>query len=170
LNEFYLIAKILSAGKDGFVKVQLVPGLNINLNAIKFLYLDFWDQKKTIELEEILNFKQSVFIKFKNFDTEREVSVFIGRNIFVNAEDFERVVSDVFLNQSLIGSKVYRGQDFIGTVNDYFETPANPVIEISKKNGTNFLIPYVDSVFEKIDTDNKILILNSDFGIDDDED
>jgi 16S rRNA processing protein RimM len=170
LNDFYLIAKILSAGKDGFVKVQLVPGLNINLDSIKFLFIDFWDQKKTIELEEILNFKQSVFIKFKNFDTEREVSVFIGRNIFVNAEDFERVVSDVFLNQNLIGSKVYKGQDYLGTVNDYFETPANPVIEISKEDGTSFLIPYVDSVFEKIDTENKILILNSDFGIDDDED
>lgn len=170
MNDFYLIAKILSAGKDGFVKVQLVPGLNINLDSIKFLFIDFWDQKKTIELEEILNFKQSVFIKFKNFDDEREVSVFIGRNIFVNADDFERVVSDVFLNQSLIGSKVYKGQDYLGTVNDYFETPANPVIEIRKEDGTDFLIPYVSSIFEKIDTENKILILNSDFGIDDDED
>jgi 16S rRNA processing protein RimM len=170
LNDFYLIAKILSAGKDGFVKVQLVPGLNINLDSIKFLFIDFWDQKKTIELEEILNFKQSVFLKFKNFDDERDVSVFIGRNIFVNADDFEKLVSDVFLNQDLIGSKVYRGQDFLGTVNDYFETPANPVIEIGKEDGTNILIPYVDSVFEKIDTENKILILNSDFGIDDDED
>ena len=170
MNDFYLIAKILSAGKDGFVKVQLVPGLNINLDSIKFLFVDFWDQKKTIVLEEILNFKQSVFIKFKNFDDERDVSVFIGRNIFVNADDFERVVNDVFLNQSLIGSKVYKGQDYLGIVNDYFETPANPVIEISKEDGTNFLIPYVDSIFEKIDTENKILILNSDFGIDDDED
>ena len=98
------------------------------------------------------------------------VYMFIGRNIFVNADDFERVFSDVFLNQNLIGSKVYKGQDFIGVVNDYFETPANPVIEIRKEDGTDFLIPYVSSVFEKIDTENKILILNSDFGIDDDED
>ncbi|RPI64049.1 MAG: 16S rRNA processing protein RimM [Ignavibacteriales bacterium] len=170
MNELYLIAKILSAGKDGFVKVQLVPGLNINLNSIKFLYLDFWGQKKTIELEEVLIFKQSVFFKFKNFENERETTVFIGRNVFVGGNDFEKIVNDVFLNQNLIGSKVYRGQDLLGTVTDYFETPANPVIEISEEDGTNFLIPYVDSVFEKIDAENKILILNSDFGIDDDED
>lgn len=170
MNDFYLIAKILSAGKDGFVKVQLVPGLNINLDSIKFLYLDFWEQKKAIELEESLNLKHSVFLKFKNFDDDRDISVFIGRNIFVSTNDFEKVVSDVFVNQNLIGSKVYRGQDLLGTVTDYFETPANPVIEISEEDGTNFLIPYVDSVFEKIDTENKILILNSDFGIDDDED
>ena len=95
---------------------------------------------------------------------------FIGRNVFVSGNDFEKIVSDVFLNQSLIGSKVYKGQDYLGTVNDYFETPANPVIEISKEDGTNFLIPYVNSFFEKIDTENKILILSSDFGFDDDED
>lgn len=170
MDEYYLIAQIISAGKDGFVKVQLTPGLNIYLDTITFVYLDFWDQKKIFELEEILSIKESVFFKFKNFDNERDISVLIGRNIFVSGHDFEKVVGDVFLNQSLIGSKVYKGQDFLGIVSDYFETPANPVIEISKENGTNFLIPYVETVFEKIDPENKILILNSDFGIDDDED
>ena len=63
MNDFYLIAKILSAGKDGFVKVRLVPGLNINLDSIKFLFVDFWEQKKAIELEESFNLKQSVFLK-----------------------------------------------------------------------------------------------------------
>ena len=170
MDEYYLIAKILSSGKDGFVKVQFVPGLNINLDSIKFVYLDFWEQKKSIELEAILNFKQSVFIKFKNFDDDREISVFVGRNIFISKNDYEKVVDNVFLNQNLIGSKVYKGQDFLGIVSDYFETPANPVLEVSNKGRSNFLIPYVDSVFEKIDPENKILILNSDFGIDDDDD
>ncbi|HEX9251254.1 MAG TPA: hypothetical protein VF870_03380 [Ignavibacteriaceae bacterium] len=170
MDEFYLIAKILSAGKEGFVKVQFVPGLNINLDSIKFLYLDFWEQKKKIELEEILNFKQSVFFKFKNFDDERDVSVLIDRKIFISVNDFEKVVVNVSLDQNIIGSKVYKGQDFLGIVSDYFETPANPVIEIKRDGRNNLLIPYVVSVFEKIDLENKVLILNSDFGIDDDED
>lgn len=170
MGDYFLIAKILSPGKEGFVKVQLTPGFKINPDTIRFLYLDFWDQKKIIELEEILNIKESVFFKFKNFDDEREISVLIGRNVFVAGSDFEKVASDVFINQSLIGSKVYKGKDLLGIVSDYFETPANPVIEISREGGNNFLIPYVDSVFEKIDPENKVLILNSDFGIDDDED
>lgn len=170
MDEFYLIAKITSTGKNGFVKVQLVPGLNIDLDSIKIVFLDFWEQKKSIELEEILNIKQSVFFKFKNFDDDRDISVFIGRNVFISKTDFEKVVDHVFLYQDIIGSKVYKGQDFLGIVSDYFETPANPVVEISREGGNNILIPYVDSVFEKIDPENKILVLNSDFGIDDDED
>ncbi len=169
MNEFYLIAKILSAGKDGFVKVQLIPGFSLDPDSIKFLYLDFWDQKKKIELEDILNIKNTFFLKFKNFDDERDISIFIGRNVFIKGSDLEKVANDVFNNQSLIGCDVYKSQVYIGLVSDYFETPANPVIEISREDGNNFLIPYVHSIFEKIDTENKILILNSDFGIDDDE-
>ncbi len=67
MNDFYLIAKILSAGKDGFVKVQLVPGLNINLDSIKFLFVDFWDQKKAIELEESFEFQTICFSKVQKF-------------------------------------------------------------------------------------------------------
>jgi len=91
LSEFYLIAKILSAGKDGFVKVQLVPGFSFDPDSIKFLYLDFWEEKKKLELEDVLNFKNSFFFKFKYFNDDRETSVFIGRNVFVTDNDFEKV-------------------------------------------------------------------------------
>jgi 16S rRNA processing protein RimM len=170
LNEFYLIAKIISAGKDGFLKIQFVPGLKIDPEPIKFLYLDFWEQKKKLELEEILSFKNTVFFKFKNFDDERETSLFIDRNIFVEADDFVKVKSDSVLSADVIGCKLFKGQEFLGTVDDYFETPANPVIEVLVGDAKRILIPFVDEIFEKIDTENNILILNSDFGFDNDED
>jgi 16S rRNA processing protein RimM len=170
LDEFYLIAKILSAGKDGFVKVQLFPGFNVKSDSIKFLYLDFWEQKKKIELEETLIIKNSVFFKFRNFDNERESSLFIGRSVFISKKDFESVKDSSFINFDLIGCELFRGQDFLGKVIDYFETPANPVIEVALGNGRKVLIPFVHSIFEKIDPDNNNLVLKSDFGFDDDED
>lgn len=170
MDEYYLIAKILSAGKEGFVKVQLVPGLNINLDTIQFLYLDFWEQKKKIELEEILNIKQSLFFKFKNFDDERDVSLLVNRDVFIGSDDLEKSGGVFSADENLIGSRLYKDQEFLGTVSDFFNTPANPVIEISREDGNSFLIPFVTEVFERIDLPNKILMLNSDFGIDDNED
>ncbi|HMN24925.1 MAG: 16S rRNA processing protein RimM [Ignavibacteriaceae bacterium] len=170
MNEFYLIAKILSAGKDGFVKAQLVPGFYVNQDSIKFLYLDFWDQKKKVELEEVLVIKNSILFKFKNFDNERDSSLFIGRNIFVLMSDLEKVKSNEFTTHNLVGCRLFKGTDLLGSVIDYFETPANPVIEIIKEDGNKILIPFVHSIFEKIDPENNILILNPDFGIDDNED
>lgn len=170
MNEFYLIAKILSAGKDGFVKVQLVPDFYVNQDSIKFLYLDFWYQKKKVELEEVVVIKNSIFFKFKTFDDERDSSLFIGRNIFVLMSDLEKVKSSEITTHNLVGCRLFKGTDLLGSVIDYFETPANPVIEIIREDGNKILIPFVHSIFEKIDPENNILILNSDFGIDDNED
>ena len=135
MSEFYLIAKILSAGKNGFVKIQLEPGFTENLELLKFLYLEFWDRKKKFELEEVSTVKQSVFFKFRNFDNERDVSVLIGRNVFVVESDLKKLHGDNSLFQNLIGFKVFKGHLFLGYVSDYFQAPANPVIEIKNDDG-----------------------------------
>lgn len=168
MNEFYFIAKILSSGKDGFVKVRLVPGFLENLENITCVFLDFWNQKKQFELEEILNFKNSVFLKFKNFETERDTSLLIDRDVFVSEKDVDQLNLNILIEQSFIGYKVFRNQEYLGIVSDYFEAPANPVIEIKNIDGKEILIPFVHSFFDKIDSENKELVLKSDYGIYDD--
>ena len=169
MNEFYLIAKILSSGKNGFVKIQFEPGVAENIESLKFLFLDFWDKKKKFELEEISTAKQSVFFKLKNFDDERDISVLVGRSICVVESDLKKLHGDSSLSQNLIGYKVFKGNNFLGSISSYFQTPANPVIEIKNNDGKEILIPFVHSLFDKIDPESKVLILKSDYGIDEDD-
>jgi len=169
LNEFYLIAKILSSGKDGFVKVKLVPGFLENLKNLKYVFLDFWNQKKKIELEDYLSVKNSVFFKFKNFYNERDTSLLIDREVFVSKKEVEHLNLSASLEISFLGYKVFRNQEYLGIVSDFFETPANPVIEIKNSDGKKNLIPFVHSFFDKIDNENKQLVLKSDYGVYDDE-
>jgi 16S rRNA processing protein RimM len=169
LNEFYLIAKILSSGKDGFVKAQFKPGFLESLNKIKCVFLDFWNQKKQLELEDYLNVNNSVFLKFKNFDSERDTSLLIDREIFISEKDVEQLNLNASIEISFLGYKVFRSQQYLGIVSDFFETPANPVIEIKDSDGKKILIPFVHSFIDKIDSENKELVLKSDYGIYDDE-
>jgi len=169
LNEFYIIAKILSSGKDGFVKVQLVPGFLENLKNFNCVFLDFWNQKKIFELEDFLSVKNSVFFKFKNFDNERDTSLLIDREVFVSKKEVEHLNLNASLKISFLGYKVFRNQEYLGIVSDFFETPANPVIEIKNSDGKEILIPFVYSFFDKIDNENKELGLKSDYGIYEDE-
>ena len=169
MNEFYLIAKILSSGKDGFVKVQLVSGFLENLKNFKRVFLDFWDQKKIFELEDYLIIKNSVFLKFKNFDNERDTSLLIDREVFISEKEAEHLNLNASIEISFLGYKVFRNKDYLGIVSGFFETPANPVIEIKNSDGKEILIPYVRSFFDKIDSENKELVLKSDYGIYDDE-
>lgn len=57
-----------------------------------------------------------------------------------------------------------------GSVVDVFQAPANDVIVFIDNNGKEILLPYVLSIFEKIDLENKILILNPEYGVGIDED
>lgn len=170
MDEFFLIAKIQSAGKNGFVKVQLIPGFFDNLSKIKYMFLDFWNQKKKIELEDFVNNKNSIFFKFKNFDDERDTSVLLDRDVFVSDNDLKLFKLDTILEKNVIGFAVYKNQELIGSVSDYFETPANSVVEVKVNSEKVILIPFVDDIFEKIDYKKKELVINPDFGLNDDED
>jgi len=170
LNEFYLIAKILSVGKNGYVKVQFIPGYSIALDNLKFIYLDFWNQKKKIEVEDIIVNKQSFFFKFLNFADDREISVLLDKDVFLDNYNFNKIVKSETLGSDIIGFEVLQNGVLLGKVSDYFLSPANPVIEIKKNTEKELLIPFVYTIFEKIDPENKVLIIKADFGIDEVED
>jgi len=170
LSDYYRIGKIISAGKNGFVKVQLVPGLTKFLAQLKNVFLDFWDQKKNFYLEEIIDSKNSIFFKFRNFDDTRNISLLIGRDIFVPHKIAGSLSDDNLLLQNLIGFEVFQQNNLVGVVKNVFESPANFVIEISNNQGIEVLIPFVPSLLEKIDMIGKKVFLAPDYGIYDDED
>jgi 16S rRNA processing protein RimM len=169
LNDFYFIGQIISIGKDGFVKIQSVlDNFEKYFTAERVLFLDFWGKKKKFIIEETLKVRNSFFVKFLNFDDERDVQVLVGRKIFVS--ELEKI--DLKRNniQDLIDCAVYKDEILIGSVKDVFKAPANDVIVIIKDNGEELLLPLVDAFFENLDVKNKKLILKSDIGLYDDED
>jgi 16S rRNA processing protein RimM len=171
LDEFYLIAEIISAGKDGFVKINLLADVSVDTFQSKNeVYLDFWGRKKKIIIEDFVRVKNSYFLKFLNFDNDRDLSILIGQKIFLVENDFHLHHNNDFTLSGLIGCQVFRNKEFIGVVNDIFSTPAHDVMEILKPDREEILIPFVDAYFEIMDVKNKKLILKSDAGYYDDED
>jgi len=170
VDEFLFIAKIQSAGKNGFVKVQLIPGFFDNLENIKYLFLDFWNQKKKFELEEIVTNKTSVFFKFQNFNDVRDTFVLLDKEIFVSKSELKNLNLDNINTKDIIGFKAFKSNDCIGIVSDFYEAPANFVVEIKNADSKEILIPFVESIVTEIDYKNKVLVINPDFGLVDDED
>lgn len=169
-DEFLFIAKIQSVGKSGFVKVQLIPGFFDSLKKIKYLFLDFWNQKKKFELEEIVTNKTSVFLKFNNFDDERNASVLLNKDIYVQSSLLKELDLNIILEKNVIGFKVLQNHKVIGVIKDFYEAPANPIIELDTESGREILVPFVDDVIEIIDYQKKELVVKPDFGLEDDED
>lgn len=170
MNEFYLIAEINSAGKNGYVKILSQVGFGDLIENNKFVYVDFWDQKKALEIEHIISGKNSLYLKFKGFDDERDTSLLLGRNIFIKSEKIQKLSNSTGLPFEIVGYSVYQNGLELGIVQDIFQMPANDVLVFRDIEGKEILIPYVLSIFEKIDSEKKVIILKSEYGIEDDED
>ena len=170
MNEYFLIAKITSSGKDGFVKTDLILGISGCLDRLKIVYLDFWGKKKKFFIEDISRQKKSFYLKFKNFDSDRDIQTLIGREVFTKDKNDLKLPDGRFFIKDLIGSEVFRDGIRVGSVKDVFESPANDVLEIINSEGREILLPFVLEYFENVDPERKILILKSGAGVYDDED
>lgn len=171
MDDFYFIAQVVSTGKDGFVKINSPLDITDKFFLLNNeVYIDYWGKKKKFIVEETLKFKNSFFLKLKNFDDERDSIVLMNRKIFVHKKNLSSLSNKNFIVTDFIGCQVFRENILIGIVKGLFNTPANAVIEILNNDGKEFLIPLVDAYFEIMDVKNKKLVLYPNAGYYDDED
>lgn len=164
------MAKISSISGNGFLKLNLYTDFPEKLFHTEILYLDFFGKKKKFEVENLIKQKKSYFIKFSGFETERELQVLLGREIFITEKDLAELPEGSYFIHELIDSEVFRSGETIGRVKDVLNLPGNDVYVIEDENGNEILIPAVSDFIISFDAEKKIMILKDDAGIYDDED
>lgn len=169
MNDFHLIARIVSAGRDGYVKIFPLVEFDVQTLIDKIVYLDFWGKKKKFIVEDISKTKNSIFIKFLNFVEDREIQLLLDRKIFLIKSDAESIVKNDFNIEQLIGLEVFRESNKLGVIRDIFKTPANHVLEIMDSSGKEILIPFIKNFFDEINVADKRISLKKDAALQDDE-
>ncbi|MBZ0199698.1 MAG: ribosome maturation factor RimM [Ignavibacteriaceae bacterium] len=171
MPEYFLIAKIDSVyGKNGFVKISSYTDFPDRFNDLEKVYLDFFDDKKKFLIEETKQIKNSIILKFKNFDNDKDVQILIGKEVFVEGSDVVKLPKDYFFVHDLVGCKVIKEGVKFGSVIDVLNYPANSVYVVKDINGLEVLIPAVAYFIDDIDIDKKIIILKPGINLYDDED
>ncbi len=159
MSEFFLIAKIISVyGKDGFVKIFSYSDFPERFFDLKEVYIDFFNNKKEFIVEDVKEGKDFFLLKFKNFNSEKDVKFLIGKEIFVEKTDLVKLPEGFNFIHDIIGSKVFRNNVEFGIIKDVLSYPANDVYVIDN-NGKEILIPVALEFIESYDPEKKILIL-----------
>ena len=173
MNEYFLIAKIVSVyekprtvqgkpvfgpAREGFVKIFSYSDFPERFFDLKRVYIEFFDEKKEFYIEKVEKIKDYFLLKFKNFDTNADANVFVGKEIFVDNENLVKLPDNYFFIHDLIGSSVFRNSIFFGIIKDVLSYPANDVYVI-ENNGEEILIPAAQDYIESFDPGKKILIL-----------
>jgi ribosomal 30S subunit maturation factor RimM len=97
VKDYFFIAKVKSLfGRNGFVKIELIPSFFEYVNELDKVFIDFWGNKKVFYVEQVKHTGNAFALKFKNFNDERDAGVFIERDLFVAKDDFENLSENAF--------------------------------------------------------------------------
>lgn len=100
--------------------------------------------------------KNTVILKFKEYDNINDVERFRQYDILVNREDAVTLSDGEFFICDVIDAEVFDQNDiYMGILTDVLETSANHVFVVRKENGEEKLIPVVKEFVYEIDTANK---------------
>jgi 16S rRNA processing protein RimM len=160
VNEFYLIATVSSAfGKNGAVKIISHSDFPERFLDLSEVYIDFFNNKKLFFVENVEQHNNVFTIKFRNFDSDKDVTILIGKDIFVDEGHLVKLPKDHFFIHDLIGSRVVRNDLELGIIKDVLKYPANDIYVVFDSRGKEILIPAVMDFIDSFDSVNKILKL-----------
>ena len=153
------IGKIVKTiGIKGEVKV--IPQTD-NISRFKSLKSFFIDESE-LEIESVSLRNGFVAIKMKNYDTIEQVQKFINKHLFIKREDAVKLKKNQYFIVDLIGSKLIFENNDIGIITDIENYGANDII-VYKHSGKEFRVPFLLDIFEKIDIENKVLMVKPNF-------
>ena len=159
--EYILIAKVEQVyGKDGYVKLESFSDFPDRFLKLEKVFFDFWGDKKTFYIEDVKDLSGKLVIKFKRFDSPRDVSVLLDREIYIDERDKISLPENHFFVDDLIGSEVIVEKEKIGIITDVLKVKGNDILVILGNEKKEKLIPFVLNFIEKYDAAKKRLILN----------
>lgn len=170
MTDYYLIAKIEQlVGNNGYVRIKPISDYPERFHNLKNVYLDFWGDKKKFIVDEVSKHQNSYLLKFRNFESKRDSQVLVGREIFVNDKDVVKLPEDHFFIHDLIDVKVFIKREKFGVIKNVLKLPANDVLVVEQKDGTEKLIPFVLEFIEKFEPEKKRLSLKIEKGFFEDD-
>lgn len=160
MNDFLLVARITSiARSEGFLNLQIFTDFPQKLLELKEVYLDFFGSKKKFIVERVKSSKKTLKIKFRNFDSQRELSVLINRDVFIDSKDAAELPDGSYFIHDLIGLEVWQESTFLGKIIEILKVPANDIFVIKDEFGNETLIPFVLGFIENIEVEKRKIFL-----------
>jgi 16S rRNA processing protein RimM len=160
VSDFYLIATVTSvSGKNGAVKIISYSDYPERFFYLSKVYIDFFGEKKLFFVEKVKQNKNFFTLKFKNFDSEQDSEILVGKEIFVDEENLVRLPDNHFFIHDLIGSRVIKDDKELGVIKEVYQYPANDVYVIEDAEGKEILLPAILKFIESFDNAKKILKL-----------
>lgn len=105
--------------------------------------------------------KNMALITFNNLQNINDVLIYVGKDLYIDETSQSKIPGDGFYYNDLIGLEVFdEANTLLGSVSDVMEVPQGEILVISKKDGKEALVPFVDEYIKKVDLKKGIIIIS----------
>ena len=162
-NSHLRIAKIISPHSlDGKLKIHVISDIAERFNIGETVYLKVKDSYKKFIISNFIPVKNRVaLLKLEGINDRNSAETFGKAEIFIDSEAAESIRSnldeDSFFYQDLIGCTVVHEKKDFGAVIDILEGGSVDILIIEDRNKKRVLVPFVDSMVNTGNIENKVI-------------
>ena len=114
-----------------------------------------------LEVVSARDFKDGLLVTFRGIGDRNEAERWRDRYLLVRAEDVAPLGDGEMYVHDLIGLRVERTTgESVGTVIEVYELPQGLMLEIDRGGEGNALVPFHESVVERVDVEGRLLVLD----------
>ena len=162
-NSYLRVAKIISPHSlDGKLKIHVISDIAERFEKGGTLYLKLKDAYKKFIISNFIPIKNRVaLLKLEGINDRNSAEIIGKTEIFIDSEAAEsirpKLDEDSFFYQDLIGCTVLHEKRDFGTLIGILEGGSVDILIIESKNKKQILIPFVDSMVDTSNIENKVI-------------
>lgn len=158
MDKYIEIGKIVNTyGIKGQLKIVPYTDNIKRFEKLKKIYIN----EKEYLIENVKYLKNLVILKLQEINTIEQAEEYKNLYIYIDRKDAVKLPKDTYFIRDLIGIEVYTNDgEKLGRIDDIFKTGSNDVYVVKNSLGKQILLPAISSVIEKIDLENKKVIVN----------
>lgn len=161
MKDYLELGQIVNVkGLQGEVKVNSFTEDPNRFETLNEVWIKSKGDMQKYQIEKVGYAKNQVILKFVGVNTVEEAEKLRNSYILVNRNDLEALPEGVYYIADLIGLEVYtENNEYLGIVNDIFQTGSNDVYVVKNDLGQSKLLPGIDEVIKEINLpDGKIIV------------
>lgn len=147
-------------GIKGFVKVNPFVDDISRFDDLKKVYIKRNKALKEMEIEEVKYHKNMVLIKFKSIDRVEDAEQLRNSYLEVDRENAIELEEGTYFIADLLGLNVVTEEnEFLGKLEDIFNTGSNDIYVVKSEDGKQLLLPAISEVIKEINlNESKIIV------------
>ena len=172
MDDFLLIAKIMAVyNSKGYLLLESYSDFLERFFKLKNVFIEFFGNVKEFTVEDISILDENIIIKFKGINSSGDAEIFLTKDVFVDKQNSIKLEKDSYFIHDIIGSRVFRGNEFLGQVKDVMILPANDVYVVTDIDNKIILVPAIKDYIKDFNVELKkiYLVPNCDLLYDDED-